>query len=341
LDELRLRQTLQAKASAIDLPPGAWERVQAALPAPPSARRLRRWLRGGLEAAFAAVLVAAMVVTVAHRKTGMPAGLVEHQVTLKQRPDTAADLPWDAFALRSRMAAKHSEALYQEMLRLMGASEFCLNPPVPGTNTEGGYLLYRGAESWPDLHLLSASRARSGGAYLLALRNAKGTYLLDGSGVREWPYSGPAASTEPGPIYVGDEVISVRWDAAAKTYAVWQGERPVYTLSAPSDGTPWRFGTLTAWEGHWVLEANDLVIIDGKPIGGYDAVFSWQLLNGKPFYLWQKGKTYGLSYGGEDRALPYDQILRGGELDPMGDGNTVTFLAQKDGHWQAVTITQP
>lgn len=336
MDEARLRRFLQTKASTVDLSPGAWERVQAALPAKSARRRFAfpRWLLGGLEAAVAVILIGVMAATVFHPKTGMPAGLVSQEAPLKQRPEAPANLPWDAYALRSRIAVKRSQALYQEMLRLLGLSDFCLNPPVPGTNTEGGYLLYKGADSWPDLELLSASQSSSG-AYLLTMRNTKGLYLLDGSNVREWPYSGPAAATEPGPVYLGDELVSVRWNSGTKTYGVYLGERQAYELNAPS-----RFGALTAWNGHWVLEADDQVIMDGKPVGaGYDAVFGWQVLNGKPFYLWQRGVTYGISYDGEERRLAYDEILRTKGLEPAGDGETVTFLARKEAAWEAVTIT--
>lgn len=53
------------------------------------------------------------------------------------------------------------------------------------------------------------------------------------------------------------------------------------------------------------------IIRDGvslKEANGYQQVFSFQILNGKPFYFYKRGEKYGINYDGVEAQLDYDYV---------------------------------
>lgn len=113
---------------------------------------------------------------------------------------------------------------------------------------------------------------------------------------------------------------------------------------------------------HWILEiAFVRNIIDGNAIQsnavgkiyrdsvllneeyGYEEMFGFQLLDGKPFYFYKKDRQVYLSYNNEDLPIVYDEIphyacCSGAELNPIAGSNWIGFWGQRDGVWYYTEI---
>jgi hypothetical protein len=121
---------------------------------------------------------------------------------------------------------------------------------------------------------------------------------------------------------------------------------------------------LWVYDEHWVLEVAFVKnIADGDSIHsdvtgqiyrdgvllneqlGYEEMFGFQLLGGKPFYFYKKDGEFHLSYNNQDLPVKYDEIphyycCSGSELNPISGTNWVVFLGQRDGVWYYSEIGQ-
>jgi hypothetical protein len=113
---------------------------------------------------------------------------------------------------------------------------------------------------------------------------------------------------------------------------------------------------LWTYSGHWALELVDTdadvwqgqVFVDGKLInasGEYDEAFSFQLLDGRPFFLFSRGGRLGCSYDGVEVDLGYDRIphyhcCSESVLNPVQAQSMVAFFAQRGEDWFYVEIGQ-
>jgi hypothetical protein len=155
--------------------------------------------------------------------------------------------------------------------------------------------------------------------------------------------------------YVGNDLVALAYDQTRTTsdrppsqINVMRNGAVIYTLAIPPftpGGGPVR--GLTAWGDHWVLEADNVVVIDGEILNdklGYDEVFNWQLLGGKPFYFFRQGQSVGLSYDGQTLPYRYADVIHGFLCcDPavyniQSSSTGVWFYAQRDGGWFLVEI---
>jgi hypothetical protein len=109
---------------------------------------------------------------------------------------------------------------------------------------------------------------------------------------------------------------------------------------------------------HWYLEAAQYVpesdypdaigriVRDGELLSelyGYDGTFSFQLLNGQPFFFFEKDEQFGFNYDGQESLLPFDSIAHygccsGARLNPIKAENMVSFYATREGQWYYVEI---
>lgn len=93
-----------------------------------------------------------------------------------------------------------------------------------------------------------------------------------------------------------------------------------------------------SYDGHWVLETYGDVILDGVSLNtqyDYDQTFGFQLIDGKPFFFFQKGKNFGVFYNGQEIPLVYDWLPHYGccsesEFNPRTSENMVSFFARRD-----------
>ncbi len=207
------------------------------------------------------------------------------------------------------------------------------------------YALYRGDEQllgdinafWP------ASVSASGSNFALLVEIWNGGYrLVRQGGLEDWDMS---ASQFVPPVFYGDELLSVRWDSERSQVQVMQGEKQIYAFSAAYLVGPPVKG-LWSWQGHWLLEIDGFLIQDGESLNqrlGFEEIFGWQLLDGKPFYFFRKGPRIGISYDGQVLPVTYDDIPHYRCCEPAafnaaGNGDMVWFYGLRDGTWHYVEI---
>jgi hypothetical protein len=98
---------------------------------------------------------------------------------------------------------------------------------------------------------------------------------------------------------------------------------------------------LTAWDGHWALEVNDRLIVNGQDLGqslGADAAFGFHLIRGQPFYFYERAGKVHISYAGRTLPNVYDQVFHNQCCERAmhnveGLGDVVLFHALRNGTW--------
>ena len=111
------------------------------------------------------------------------------------------------------------------------------------------------------------------------------------------------------------------------------------------DGGPVR--GLWAWQQHWLLELPGIVLEDGQSLNerlGYSEVFTWRLINDRPFYFFRKAGQVQLSYDEQVLAPVYNEVL----YQPLGGSAILLelkafetglfFYARRGDTWYYVTI---
>jgi hypothetical protein len=125
-------------------------------------------------------------------------------------------------------------------------------------------------------------------------------------------------------------------------YNVREDGTLVYTISAtetPPD--PGAHMALLDWQGQWVLEFNNRVIIDGTSFSeqhGYDRVFNWRVVHGELFYFFEQDGRVHVSYGGETLPQTYAEVAHNLCCEPavcnvQTYADMVAFYARKEGTW--------
>jgi hypothetical protein len=192
-------------------------------------------------------------------------------------------------------------------------------------------------------HFFPISVNAAGSNFALGFEDPRGVYLLQKDGLVDWNMT---RSLYTWPVYVGDDLITVEQgdDNWAFLNVLRNGEIIFTKTLAFTVEVPVR--SLQSFNGQWILETNDALIIDGVDIGGqlgYDEVFHWQPLNDRPFYFFVDEGEVGLSYAGQVLPVQYDQVIHGqccepAIFNPAGNGRMVWFYALRDGVWQYVEL---
>jgi hypothetical protein len=176
------------------------------------------------------------------------------------------------------------------------------------------YDLTREGEEEPVLaglsHVWPVSVNASGTDFSLAAENAPNVvpvYLrVQAGGVEPWD-AGESAYLPP--AYAGDALARVTFSGfPTLTYQVELDGQAVYRGTAVALGAYMPLRSFTAWEGHWALEVDDHLIVDGQDLG-HDAAFGFSLIHGQPFYFFEQEGKVRMSYGGRTLPNVYDQVF--------------------------------
>jgi hypothetical protein len=213
------------------------------------------------------------------------------------------------------------------------------------------YDLYRQEEPEPLLSGLApiwrlpfhVSVNASGSDFVLVAENGTGTtplyWLVNRDGPQAWQ---PALDPSLRPAYVGDALAQVTASGELTlTYQVELDGQPVYTGTAALMGAYMPVRSFTTWDGHWLLEIEDHLIMDGQDIGqalGYDAAFGFSRIGGQSFYFFERDGWVGISYGGQVLPDLYEQVFHNqcceAAIHNVEAGpNAVWFHALRDGVW--------
>ena len=209
------------------------------------------------------------------------------------------------------------------------------------------YDLFREGEAEPLLaglsHLWPISVNASGTDFLLPVENAPNAtplYLQVRAGsVEPWQAE---LSNWLAPAYVGDDLARITYTGfPTLTYQVELGGEAVYRGTAVAMGAYMPLIAFGAWDGHWALEVDDHLIMDGQDLGpdlGYAAAFGFHLIGGQPFYFFAQDGQVRISFAG--RTLPniYDRVFHNQcceaamhNVQALGDA--VLFHALWNGTW--------
>jgi hypothetical protein len=112
--------------------------------------------------------------------------------------------------------------------------------------------------------------------------------------------------------------------------------------------------SLWSFNGHWALEflyADEQawrgeLYIDGESMlaaHDYDEAFAFQILGGRPFYLYRRNGLTGYSYAGEETGLPYSEIphyycCAESSINPLQAERMIAFFARNDESWYYVEL---
>lgn len=154
-----------------------------------------------------------------------------------------------------------------------------------------------------------------------------------------------AASLSIPPVYLGEALLQVRWDAGQSQVQVLQDGEQIFAFATFYGVSPPVKGLWT-WDGHWFLEVDGFLIQDGTLLNrelAYDEIFGWQLLNGRPFYFFRVGSRIGVSYEGQVLPVQYDDVPHYQCCEPAmfnnsGNMTMAWFYALKEGVWRYVEM---
>ena len=212
------------------------------------------------------------------------------------------------------------------------------------------YDLYREGEAEPVLtglsHVWPVSVNASGTDFVLAAENAPNVfplYLQVQAGSVD-PWDSDQSAYLP-PAYVGDALARVTFTGfPALTYQVELDDQAIYSGTAVALGAYMPLQSFATWDGHWALEVDDHLIVDGEDIGqslGYDAAFGFNLIHGQPFYFFEREGKARMAYGGRTLPNVYNRVFHNQcceaaihNVETLGD--VVLFHALWDGTWYLV-----
>jgi len=188
----------------------------------------------------------------------------------------------------------------------------------------------------------SATENQDQSDFALLLQTNGGTsYLLQKAGVEEWQ---AGESTAFAPIYYQDELI---YPVISSTIqVVSESGQLIYETILPSNPVMNPIQTFQSWNGHWILEKDGKLIMDGKSLNkelGFNEIFDWQVIQGEPFFFFQKekGGSYSMMYAGQQLEQQYDEIVHyqccePAAFNPGGNAYMTWFYASRDGKWYYV-----
>lgn len=166
-------------------------------------------------------------------------------------------------------------------------------------------------------------------------------------------------------VYVGNRLLSVQLTHVSMGVSdldVYLDDTRVYQTRYNSASTYEYFDGPWAYDGHWALvlldatgsaeqgwEEQDRLIQDSQDINsvkGYEQSFQFALLDGRPFYFYQKSGKIGISFDGQEIAKGYDEIphyrcCMEGPLNPGNSMNMVWFFARRASDWYYVEAYIP
>jgi hypothetical protein len=169
-----------------------------------------------------------------------------------------------------------------------------------------------------------------------------GTWLAQKGSLTEWDVSLHMFTP---PVFVGDDFYWVSWEPQGSRVMVQRNGETIFQFSAMfMVKNPVQ--ALVAYDGHWVLEVDGFLIQDGKNLNnelGYDEIFGFSLVKGRPFYFFTKDGLTRINYNGEVLPVEYDSVVHYNCCEPAmfnngSNASMVWFYALKDGKWNYVEI---
>jgi hypothetical protein len=210
------------------------------------------------------------------------------------------------------------------------------------------YELFRQGQKQPLASRLSRvwspSVSASGTDFSMAAEDAASSYwLVHADGM--YPWDDAQRSNWLPPLYVGDALARVTFTGYPTiTYQVKLEDQPVYSGTAIGYGAYMPLRSFATWDGHWILEVDDHLIVDGQDLAqaqGYDAAYGFALIHDQPFYFFEQHSKVRISYDGQTLPNVYDEVFHNmcceaAMFNVEAHADFVLFHALWNGTWYSV-----
>lgn len=159
-------------------------------------------------------------------------------------------------------------------------------------------------------------------------------------------------------VTLGSEAIVAEQVDSGNYITVTRNGKEIFRTDAGGISPMPPLQNLWAYDNHWVLETNlfltdqpfnGQVFLDGLSIGqenGYDEVFNFQSINGRPFYFFRHNDKVDAWFDGQVISLDYDNVphyvcCADSWFNPKAFQGAVLFFGTKNNTWFFVRIGAP
>lgn len=133
---------------------------------------------------------------------------------------------------------------------------------------------------------------------------------------------------------------SPNFTVSRDSHVVYRGSLPSHWASAP-------IYTLVVWQGSWLVEVNDDIIMDGRSFNqqmGYSRTFNWVLFREQPFYFFEQKQVIRISYAGVTLPVAYDEVAHNlccseALHDVVNCSDEISFYAKRGPKWFHVALS--
>jgi hypothetical protein len=156
-------------------------------------------------------------------------------------------------------------------------------------------------------------------------------------------------------LWAGADLISYQYTRADDAGTNHPGQANVLrngqlemTIAVPPPGETGQVITgFWPWPNRWLLETGGMVVQDGQVLNqhyGYDEMFDWHLVNGRPFFFYHQSGHFGIFYDGQPLQHRYNDVIHGQlccgpavySIIDSTDGSW--FYALRDKTWYLVSV---
>jgi hypothetical protein len=181
----------------------------------------------------------------------------------------------------------------------------------------------------------------SGRNFALSLNSPNGHELLRRGGLEQWEKMGPTGEFH----FLGEELLAPYWNSGYSSIDLRKENQLIYRF-VTLFGADFGLEGFQVWQNHWLLEVRGFLIQDGAILNnalGYEEIFGWRLLNGRPFYFFRKGPRVGISYDGQVQPVYYDDVAHYlccglAVNNPHSTAAMLQFYALREGVWYSVQM---
>lgn len=184
---------------------------------------------------------------------------------------------------------------------------------------------------------------------------------------RSWPREQPVVPSRTrggspesgfmGPVRLNGSLYSLRMvrrrggpgNTVEEEFVVEADGEPISSFVARGAAASETIKAFFVWQGRLVIEHADHVLVDGHDLNkelGYDRVFNYRIMAGRPIFFFEKDGRVGLSYGGVVQPGRYEMVphywcCEPSLMNPVHSEYMVAFFAVREGVWYYVEAGVP
>jgi hypothetical protein len=202
-----------------------------------------------------------------------------------------------------------------------------------------GRLLFKNVSHVSDIYTVSTDSGPVT-AFIVEIELGRENYLIQNDVVQAW---GGYAIYNSAPILYQGELL---WARTAPGHVEIKKSNGDVIFTFAVNLPPNHYPRFRAWDGHWILDVENFVIQDGEILNknlGFEEMFNWGLVKGKPTYFFRKGSKVGISHDGQILPLQYQDIAHGlccgpAQNNPGIGDDFMHFYGKRNDAWYYVVL---